>query len=82
MLGDHAGVREAEFVQWGAEQGGEGDAQGREDDVLGREGAQGAFRRKSSAMFYCQTQNYPRRALCDEEPLGTGQAQTGDAGSP
>lgn len=34
---------------------GKGMARGRDGDVLGREDAHGAFRRKTSAMFYCWT---------------------------
>lgn len=71
VLGDSTSVREAEFVQRGAEQGGE-DAWRREDGALGREDAQSAFGRKSSAVSNCWTRNDPRRALCDEKPLGQG----------
>lgn len=42
----------------------------------------GAFRRKSLAMLSCWTQNYPRRALCNGKPWGTGQPWISDAESP
>lgn len=42
-------------MRWGAEQGGEGDARGREDNALWREDARGTFRRKISALFYYWT---------------------------
>lgn len=56
---------------------------GEEEGMLREERMlKGAFRRESLAMFSCWTQNYPRRALCNGKPLGTGQPQISDAESP